>query len=304
MHGLGRGLSSLIPNKQGADFRSKVVSVIAPFSDAEAPLVNGQPQHQDQGEAIVLVDPTTISSNPYQPRSSFEKSKLAELAESIRTQGILNPLIVTRCESGGYELIAGERRLRAALDIQLARVPVIVRSANREQKVALALIENIQREDLNPIERARGYRELIQECGLTQEMLSKTISKPRSSIANTVRLLDLPDVIRESLENGEISEGHAKVILSAPDDAARINLWKKITVNSLPVRAAESEARASFIRAHTRRASSIDPSLAAIQQKLEEKLSTKVAVTGTMNRGRVVIEYFSREELERMVGSL
>lgn len=302
MHGLGRGLSSLIPNKQGDSFRAKSVPSSAPFLHQEKDAGNNNQkfENHNQGEAVLLIDPKKISANPYQPRGSFEQSKLNELSESIRAQGILSPLIVTRGSSGDYELIAGERRLRAAIISGLSQVPVIVRSATAEQKAALALIENIQRENLNPIERARGLKRLIEECGHTQETVAKIVSKPRSSIANTLRLLELPDIIQASLEKGEITEGHGKVILTVPNDAARLNLWKKITVNSLTVRSAEQEARAVFVRPHTRRNIFIDPALAAVQQKLENKLNTKVVIKGTMDKGRIVIDYFTREELARI----
>lgn len=301
MHGLGRGLSSLIPNKQGAQVPHKPIFSTAPVWNQEKDTGNGAIiKHQDNASAVLLIDPKKISANPYQPRGNFEQSKLDELAESIREQGILSPLIVTRGSNGDYELIAGERRLRAAMSIGLAQVPVIVRSATAEQKAVLALIENIQREDLNPIERASGLKRLIEECGHTQRMVAKILSKPRSSIANSLRLLELPDIIQASLKKGEITEGHGKVILTVPNDAARINLWKKITMNSLPVRSAEQEARAIFVRPHKRRSIVYDPALAAVQQKLENKLNTKVAIKGTRDKGQIIIEYFSREELIRI----
>jgi ParB family chromosome partitioning protein len=300
-HGLGRGLSSLIPNKQGAQVPPKPVFSNAPVWGQKKDVNDRAPiEAQDKKDAILFIDPKKISANPYQPRGSFEQSKLDELAESIREQGILSPLIVTRRDSGGYELIAGERRLRAAIMIGLAQVPVIVRSATAEQKVAIALIENIQRQDLNPIERARGLKRLIQECGHTQEAVAKILSKPRSSIANSLRLLELPDSIQESLKKGEITEGHAKVILTLPDDVARLNLWKKITANSLPVRSSEREARAIFVRPHQRKRTVFDPFLESVQQKLEKKLNTKVAIKGTGDKGQVIIEYFTREELARI----
>lgn len=283
-YGLGRGLSSLIPDK--AKYKS--------------------PPAESAGEAkpraqVLFINPQQISANPYQPRSSFEQNKLAELAASIKVHGIINPLIVTRASDDKFELISGERRLRAALDLGLDQVPVIVRRAGDLEKLELALIENIQREDLNAIELAHGYRKLIDEFSLTQEELARKVGKSRPLVANTIRLLGLPREIQESLIKGEISEGHGKVILSLPDQKSQSDLWKKITLNNLTVRIAEQELKHIRVKSHARKVPIRDANLTALEERLEEKFGTRAAIKGSMERGQIIIDYFSREELERIV---
>lgn len=283
--GLGRGLSSLIPDK--AKHKSMPAS-----SGSET-----KPREQ-----VLLIDPRQITANPYQPRNNFEHDKLAELAASIKIHGIINPLIVTQPLDNKYELISGERRLRAALDLGLNYVPVLVRHADDSEKLELALIENIQREDLNAIELAHGYRKLIDEFSLTQGELARKVGKSRPQIANTLRLLGLPREIQESLIKAEISEGHAKVILSLTDSQSRIELWKKIVLNNLTVRIAERELRHIENKSHGRKISIRDVNLSALEERLEEKFGTRVVIKGSMQKGQIVIDYFSREELERITG--
>mgnify|MGYP001557797592 FL=1 len=283
-YGLGRGLSSLIPDK------AKYKSLSAPKDDEEIK------------EQILLINPQQITANPYQPRNNFEQDKLAELAESIKVHGIINPLIVTSASDDKYELISGERRLRAALDLRLVKVPVIVRRASDLEKLELALIENIQREDLNPIELAHGYQKLIDEFSLTQEKLSKKVGKSRPLITNTLRLLGLPQEIQESLIKGEISEGHGKVILSLPDQKSQLDLWKKIVLRHLTVRAAEQEIKRIMVKSHARKAPIRDANLIALEERLEEKFGTRANIKGSMEKGQIIIDYFSREELERIAG--
>jgi ParB family chromosome partitioning protein len=280
--GLGRGLSSLIPNKQKKDNTVKTTPV---------------------AEQILFIDPTEISTNPYQPRTKFEKDKLAQLADSIRVHGILNPLMATLQQDGKYQLISGERRLRAALDLGLKRVPVILRAALDLEKLELALIENVQREDLNHIELARGYQRLIDEFSLTQEDLAKKIGKSRPQIANTLRLLSLPQEIQDSIRAGEISEGHAKVVLSLSNKTSQLNLWKKITLNKLTVRASEQESRHIKVKGHARKLRVRDADLVALEEELEQKLGTKAFIKGSLTKGQILIDYFSKEELEGIVNS-
>ncbi len=287
---MGRGLSSLIPNKS--------FGFVKPAQNDTDASIN---QGRKEDGAILELNPDDIAANPYQPRTAFEEEKLRELADSIRAHGILNPLVVVQRADGRYELIAGERRLRAARDIGLPRVPAIVRVADHKQQLELSLIENIQREDLNPIERASGYERLMREFSLTQEEAARVLGKSRSVIANTIRLLRLPEEIKDSLHRGEISEGHAKIILGLNDSAAKISLWKQITGGRLPVRAAETYARQMAVRAHTRRAgAALSPELKSMQEEMESKLGTRVVIKGTPDRGQVVIEYFTREELDKI----
>lgn len=292
-YGLGRGLSSLIPDK------AKYKSMSADSAGRAKPR-----DDQEDKKQVLFINPQQISANPYQPRSSFEQDKLAELAASIKVHGIINPLIVTRASDDKYELISGERRLRAALDLGLDQVPVIVRRAGDLEKLELALIENIQREDLNAIELAHGYRKLIDEFSLTQEELARKIGKSRPLVANTIRLLGLPQEIQESLIKGEISEGHGKVILSLPDQKSQLDLWKKITLNNLTVRIAEQELKHIKVKSHARKVPIRDANLVSLEERLEEKFGTRAAIKGSMERGQIIIDYFSREELERIVADV
>lgn len=285
--GLGRGLSSLIPDK------SKHQSLRADLDGGTKPRAQ-----------VLFINPQQITANPYQPRNYFEQNKLAELAASIKIHGIINPLIITRVSDDRYELISGERRLRAALDLGLAEVPAIVRQADNLEKLELALIENIQREDLNPIELARGYRRLIDEFSLTQKKLSKKVGKSRPQVANTLRLLGLPPEIQDSLIKGEISEGHAKVILSLTDRISQLDLWKKIVLNNLTVRIAERELRHIENKRYGRKVPIRDVNLSALEERLEEKFSTRVVIKGSMQKGQIIIDYFSREELDRIVADI
>lgn len=271
--GLGRGLSSLI-------------------SEPEKHL-----------STLLQVNPDNISSNPFQPRADFDESELQSLAASIKEHGILSPLSVTVRPTGGYQLIAGERRLKAARLLKLTTVPVIVRSASELEQLELALVENIQRADLGPLEVAGAYQRLMDEFSLTQELLAIKVGRSRPQIANTLRLLQLPRPIKGSLQQGEISEGQAKAILSVEDEAGQIDLWKRITLHKLSVRAVESEARKIKVAGHSRRLRTTDPGVMAVKDRLEQRLGTKVEVSGTMDKGRVVIEYYSREELERIVNN-
>ena len=296
---LGRGLSSLIPNKQKTEDsqEEKSLSVQKGSMGRQDDILSSN-SNRDQ---ISYIQPGMISVNPYQPRDTFEEQKLKELAASIQVHGIISPLIVTKEEDGTYQLIAGERRLKAAMDLGLKEVPVIIRKAGAMEKMELALIENVKREDLNLIELARGYKRLTDEFPLTQEELAKKIGKSRPHITNTLRLLGLPAQIQDSLVKREISEGHAKVILSLDNEVAQLNLWKKIRLNKGTVRTSGQEARRVKVKTHSRRVKARDANLVGIEEKLEEKSGTRVHVRGTMQKGQIVADYFSKEELERIV---
>ncbi|MFH1713484.1 MAG: ParB/RepB/Spo0J family partition protein [Candidatus Jacksonbacteria bacterium] len=294
-YGLGRGLSSLIPDKA----KYKILHA-ASAGEAKSRSDDQQANMHQVKEQVLFISSKQITANPYQPRNNFEQDKLTELAASIKVHGIINPLIVTLVSDDKYELISGERRLRAALDLGLDQVPAIVRSAGDLEKLELALIENIQREDLNSIELAHGYRKLIDEFSLTQKELAKKVGKSRPQVANTLRLLGLPQEIQESLIKEEISEGHAKVILSLPDQKGQLNLWKKITLNNLTVRITERELKHIKVKSHSRKVPVRDANLAALEERLEERFGTRAAIKGSMEKGQIIIDYFSRQELERI----
>ena len=238
-----------------------------------------------------------IVPNPEQPRARFDKEKLAELAQSIREHGILQPLVVTR-SGDGYELIAGERRLQAAKLAGLTEVPVIVRSADERTKLELAIIENTQRHNLNPIEEAKAYLRLMEEYGLHQEEVAKKMGKSRSLVANTVRLLHLPVEIQRALIEGKISEGHAKALLSIENPEKQRALFEMILKSGLTVRETEMEARSVSVRPHVRSETAIPPEFSERLEKLREKLGTRVRLSPAGQGGKIVIEYYSSEELQ------
>ena len=279
---LGRGLGSLIPQKKS--FTEQIIP--------EA--------HRE----ILDVSVDEITENTRQPRQHFSPSDLEDLIGSIKEHGILQPLIVTR-DSGEYELIAGERRLRAARTLGLKTVPVIVREVTEQQKLELALIENIQRQDLNAVEEALAYRALVDEFNLKQEEVAKRVGKSRSNVANTLRLLDLPEEILEALTVGKITKTHARTLLAEDDPDKQHKLFKQILKGDVTVR--EVEARVSSKSKQTKKkGKKKDPNILAHEKRLREILGTKVDIQESGGKGKVVISFYSREELmdilDRLLG--
>ena len=263
---LGRGLGALIPSTYAAE--------------------------ETRADAVVPV--SAIRPNPMQPRQRFADEAIDELAESIRQKGILQPLLVRRT-SGGFELIAGERRLRAAQRVGMENVPVLVRDVNDPEMLELALIENIQRENLNPIEEARAYRRLMEEFDLTQEEVAARVGKERSTVANTLRLLQLPDAVKAQIEQGLLSAGHARALAAADSDAAKIQLAQEVIGRKLTVRQAEHLAK-------QRRAQPAADDLHVAEQRLTEALGTRVRlVHGRNASGRIEIQYYSLDELNGLI---
>lgn len=242
-----------------------------------------------------------VVPNRYQPRQSFEPGELAQLAESVKRNGILQPILVRRKADGLFELIAGERRFRAARQVGLKSIPAVVRNSSDEQSMELALIENLQRADLNPVDEARAYHRLVTEFGLTQETLAQRFGKDRSSIANSLRLLSLPNEIKELIESLKISVGHAKVLLGLSKPELQIKLAKQIIEGQLSVRQAEqliaSERRAGKARPAARRLT-VYPDL---EEKLRKRLGTKVTISKGRKGGRIEIHYFEPADLDRLV---
>ena len=254
------------------------------------------------GERLVAVE--DIVSNPDQPRRHFDEETLAALADSIRRYGLLQPLVV-RAAGERYELIAGERRLRAAQRAGLERVPVVLREASPERRFELALIENLQREDLSPLEEAEAYRRLIDEFGLTQEEIAMRVGKSRPAIANALRLLGLPDSVKVQVESGELSAGHARAVLSvAPAEQA--SFAREIAVAGVSKR--EAENRAAARRPRPQRAESgsgaPDVHLRALTEELTRGLGTRVRIVRRGRGGAIEIEFYSDAELDRLVDRL
>ncbi len=242
------------------------------------------------------IDLDRISPNPRQPRTVMREEALAELAESIRQHGILQPLIVTRTGSG-YTLIAGERRWRAARLAGLRIVPALVKDTSPQQLLELALVENIQRQDLGPLEEAAAYRQLLEEHGLTQEEVARRVAKSRSAVANSLRLLNLPPEAKAALEEGRITEGHARSILSLPTLEQQRQLLASILTGGVTVRAAEETARRGATKqgaANSRKSIEIEE----LENRLRETLRTKVELHRGRKGGRLVIHFYSDEELE------
>ena len=280
---LGRGLSALIPSD---------------FLDA--------PASKAGGGALRMIPLDRIGPNPEQPRIFFKGPALEELAESIREHGVLTPLLVRRGENGNYLLVAGERRLRASGLAGLEEVPCWVREdvGSREQ-LELALVENIQREDLDAIETAESYRRLCEEFGMTQEAVARRVGKDRATVANAIRLLRLPDFALAELRAGRISAGHAKALLSLPDDDLIRNVLREVVKGDLSVRATEQRVKA-VLAPRRRKAGPPAPVYPHLVERLTRTLSARVKIEGrgSSKRGRIVIEYFDEQELDRLVRQL
>lgn len=281
---LGKGLNSLIP--QGRLRKSKRMET-AGFADHNK---------------IWHIPISEIAPNQHQPRKNFLREELEELVISIKKHGILQPVTVTEKADGGYELIAGERRLRSAQIAGLATVPAIVRSATGEEKLELALIENIQRENLNPLEEAFAYKRLMEEFNLTQQAVSEQVGKSRSTIANTVRLLALPEEIQRGLIDKKISAGQARALLSLKNVKEQMEMYANMVGEHLSVREVESQVYQGYKsrKGSVRR----DPNISAQEDLLQERLGAKVAITQKGEKGTIVIHYFSREELKRLLQEL
>jgi ParB family transcriptional regulator, chromosome partitioning protein len=281
--GLGRGLSALIP---------------------------GAPEAGEASTGLLEVPANAIAPNPKQPRSRFDDDTLKELAASIREVGILQPIVVRRTGQG-YEVVTGERRLRAAKLAGLATVPVVLRDSDDADLLREALIENIHREDLNPIELGEAFRQLLDELGLKQEELADRVGVSRSHIANTIRLLALPLEVQQLLTDDRISAGHARALLALGDQEAITSLSLRVAAEDLSVRETEEIVR-RFIEAPTEasqkkqapRSEPADPNLAEVEEILSEQLATRVVIRMGRRRGQVLIDFGSADDLDRIVSEI
>jgi len=271
-HGLGRGLSALIP---GAE---------------------------ETGATSLEIPLAELESNPLQPRRHFEQAALEELAATIRTHGVLTPVVVRRAPHG-YQIVAGERRARAARLAGLTRIPAVIKEASNAQALEMALVENLQREDLNPVEAAEAYRRLTEEFGLTQEELAERVGRDRSSVANALRLLRLPRRLREDLVTGILSEGHARALLGLERSADQLKARDLVVKRGLTVRATEALVRRlrQGPSGPGGRPRSGDPNLNALEDRLRVTLGTKVRIVRNGKGGALEISFFSDEDLTRLV---
>ncbi len=262
----------------------------------------------DSNDSVKMVSIASIVPNPRQPRTRFTDNELSELADSIREHGVIQPLIVSEQGDGTYTLIAGERRLRASQIAGLNTVPVITRQADDRELLELALIENIQREDLSPLEAAEAYKSLEENFNLTHEEISKRVGKNRASVTNTMRLLKLPGEVQKALLEKKITEGHARVLLSLPTPQAQINAMNHIIKNELNVRQTEEYIRSLLGESNKKtKTDKIDltPELKEIENKLRQSIGTKVSLRPSKNgAGSINIHYYSDEELESIIDKL
>lgn len=281
---LGKGLSSLIPQVRGRRVIHKE---------------NGQ----ESGGRVWHIPLSEIAPNPEQPRRNFSHHELEDLVASIKKHGILQPVTVTEKADGGYELIVGERRLRAAQVAGLATIPAIVRSASQQEKLEFALIENIQRQDLNPIEEAFAYKRLVEEFGLSHQEVAEQVGKERPTVSNMLRLLDLPEEVQKALIDGQISTGKARALLSLKDEREMMKLFHGMIGQSITVREVERTV-ADYGQKSRKGSVRRDPNVLAQEKMLEERLGTKVQITKVGDKGRIIIEYYSSEELKRILEEL
>ncbi|MDD7270365.1 MAG: ParB/RepB/Spo0J family partition protein [Spirochaetales bacterium] len=294
-HGLGKGMGSLLGN---FDFDITPDVVAKPKEKITVSL-----SEEDVKDRIISVSIDKIKANENQPRKSFDDNTLEELAESIKNQGVLQPLLVEKINDDCYIIVAGERRFRAAKLAGLKEIPVIVRSFTEIERIEVALIENIQRENLNSIDEAAAYQYLIQKSGLTQEEVAVKVGKKRSTVANSLRLLQLPDSMKDDVISGALSAGHARAILSLVNPNDRVLLRDKIIEKELSVREAEEEAELlnQGKKVKIKRTSKTkDPYVQEVEDKLLEAFGTKVEVKGNLKRGKLVIQYSSKADLERL----
>ena len=280
--GLGRGLDALIPSTAGTLWEERETSA---------------------QEVVRQIAVDQILPNPHQPRAPIADEQLAELAASITEHGVIQPVILTQTEEG-YRLVAGERRWRAARQAGLATVPALIQETTPQQMLELALVENIQRADLNPLEEANAYRRLIDDYGLTQAQVAGRVGKSRSAVANTVRLLSLPAEVQAAVMAGRISEGHARALLGLPTAEAQGAALKTVLERHLSVRQAEELVRRLLGAKSEGKPRPVSPELRLVEERLESQLGTRVQIRHTKRGGRIEIHYYSDEELEALLAQL
>lgn len=301
--GLGKGLGAIF----GEDvIREREAESVKAKAAGKGEKVPDGGKMQTAGELMVKV--SLIEPNREQPRMDFNEEQLRELADSIRSHGVLQPLLVQRRDNGLFEIVAGERRWRAAKMAGIKEVPVVLRQYSRQESMEIALIENVQREDLNPIEEAKAYQRLIQEFGLKQEEIAERVAKSRSAITNTMRLLKLDESIQDMLVQNIITSGHARALLALEDKAMQLRAAKLIVEGTLSVRETERLVKRMLKEAQEKeeKPKKEEKDLRFIYQNLEERMRTVMGTKVTIhnkdkNKGRIEIEYYSEAELERIV---
>ncbi|NQT23508.1 MAG: ParB/RepB/Spo0J family partition protein [Candidatus Omnitrophica bacterium] len=258
------------------------------------------PEKTELQEKVMKVKVEEVAPNRFQPRKKFNKEKLNELIESIKEKGVIQPIIVKTTEQG-YELIAGERRFRAVKELGYESIPAIVKEAKDSDSLELSLIENIQREELNSMEEATAYKELIEKFSMSQSDISKAVGKDKATISNTLRLLSLPSLVQNYIEEDLVSTGHAKALLSLNTEREKIRYAKKVIKKGLSVRQIEELVKTRFTKTKSRKPGATDENLASIEEQLQHFFGTRVKITHGKKRGRIEIQYFSNEDLERVL---
>ncbi len=287
--GLGKGLGALIAEAAPVE-----------ITPSEKPAEKNEPDSPDTVKYIKTFD---IMPNANQPRKTFDEEKIQDLANSIIEHGVIQP-IVLRKKDNGYEIVAGERRWRAAIKAGLSEVPCLIRELDDEQNMLLAIIENMQREDLNPIEEAEGLNQMIVTYGMTQEQVSKSVGKSRPYITNSLRLLKLPEYVLELISAGKISAAHGRTMITIDEEEARKNLCSRIVKEGLSVRETERLA-AEIGKPKKKPAKRVkNPNVSRVEEELKEVLGTKININQKGSKGKIEIEFFSKDELERLIDML
>jgi len=279
------------------------------LQDEDFDVLNGGDLAPSESAGVREIALSEISANPHQPRTHFNEDALRELSDSIKSQGVISPLIVAPKAVGGYEIIAGERRFRASRLAGLETVPVIIREdLSEENKLGIALIENVQREDLTAIEEAKAYREMMEQLDLTQQDVAELVGKKRATVANSLRLLNLPEEMQSAVDNGVITAGHARSILSVVNPADQVLLFNRIRDNGYSVREAEKQAGElnRGIKAPSQEKGAVpsagkDPHILSIEQRFIDHFGTKVQLRGSLNKGKIEIDYYSPDDLDRIL---
>lgn len=253
-----------------------------------------------EGTGITELEISLISSNPYQPRRDFDEEKLVELSQSIKEHGLIQPVVVRRAETG-YHIIAGERRLRASRMAGLKQIPAIVKEASDAEMMQLAVVENVQRQDLNPVEEASAYRRLMDEFTMTQDDISDLVGKSRPAVANTLRLLKLPIEVLELVSRETLSEGHARALLGTKSTEAQMKLAREAVRRKLSVRQLEEMVARLTGQRKRKKDVTKDPDMVDLESRFRSELGTKVRISGTPASGRIEIFYFSAEELDTII---
>lgn len=312
---LGRGLEAYFPNlnkeekSAKADIKKNESNSEKTSSEGDAKVhFEGIPDPKSRVNTIARIPVKDIKTNPYQPRTNFDEQELNELAASISEHGVIQPLTLRYVGENRFELISGERRLRASIIAGLSDVPGYIIDADNEKMMAIALIENIQRSDLNPLEVALGYKRLIEECSYTQEELAVKVGKNRSTVTNMLRLLNLPAAIQQALITGELSMGHARALVALTEQKTQLNAAKKIIKEGLNVRQTEllvkklqTEKSKTSVDDLLKTSSKTDPFITDLTNKLRDRLSTQVAIKKKSKGGELRINYANNDELQRLI---